>query len=66
MKQSTIYIIDCERDEWVVVRLDRLGKDAVRYVLSIQEVRGGLAITAKRQLEGDSLIGGDPCSIEFI
>lgn len=60
MATGLVIDVDCERKEWVVLRLLRLGDSSIRYVLTIQETPLGreLLITTVRQLEGDALISG--------
>ena len=65
MSTGLVVDVDCERKDWVVLRLLRLGNSAVRYVLTAQEVTQGreLLITGVRQLEGDRLAGGASCLV---
>ena len=65
LMRGVIHEIDGDRAGWIVLRVVRLGESSPRYVLSIQEDSMGLRISARRQGEGDSLIGGTPCAVEL-
>lgn len=60
-----IFKVDCNRAEWVVVQLLRLGPvGGPRYTLSIAEDgHGGLRVTAYKTDEGESILNGVPVEV---
>ena len=65
MSTGLVVDVDCERKDWVILRLLRLGNSDVRYVITTQEISLGrkLLVTGVRQLEGDRLVGGSSCLV---